>query len=236
MLSAEDFGHYLIAQLNDGVYREATILSPAGIAALHRPEVAITNTAGSYALGWEVQRYQDVSVVSHNGAVPGFTTGMFLVPEKRLAVAVMLNTYSPMLGTRIEAVPGNVLRLLLGQAIVERHEFVEMQLAYVVLMGIPWLEGVAIVESLRRIRRWHAGPRRPSRARVLSFMLGTLSWTILLAAVLLIVLPNTFDADLPSMVLFQPDVGWAVMLGAAIALLWAAISVWVGLAAWHRTA
>jgi len=37
--SAEDMGQYLIAHLNAGRYRSAQILSPAGIAELHRPAV-----------------------------------------------------------------------------------------------------------------------------------------------------------------------------------------------------
>jgi CubicO group peptidase (beta-lactamase class C family) len=52
-------------------------------------------------MGWEVQQYQNVQVIGHNGAVPGYTTGMFLVPEKKLAVALVMNTYSPMLGIRV---------------------------------------------------------------------------------------------------------------------------------------
>jgi hypothetical protein len=35
IMSAEDFGHYLIAQLNEGSYQDNPVLSPAGIAALH---------------------------------------------------------------------------------------------------------------------------------------------------------------------------------------------------------
>jgi hypothetical protein len=33
--SVEDMTHYLVAQLNDGRYRSASVLSPQGIAALH---------------------------------------------------------------------------------------------------------------------------------------------------------------------------------------------------------
>jgi CubicO group peptidase (beta-lactamase class C family) len=100
-MSAEDFGHYLIAQLNDGNYQGASVLSPAGIAELHHPDVQMPGTTDFYAMGWEVQQYQNVQVIGHNGAVPGYTTGMFLVPEKKLAVALVMNTYSPMLGIRV---------------------------------------------------------------------------------------------------------------------------------------
>src|SRR6266540_1003070 len=37
-MSIEDFGHYLIAQLNNGTYQGVSVLSPAGIATLHHPD------------------------------------------------------------------------------------------------------------------------------------------------------------------------------------------------------
>ena len=97
-MSAEDFGHYLIAQLNDGSYQGVSVLSPAGIAELHHPDIQMPGNTDFYAMGWEVQQYQDVQVIGHNGAVPGYTTDMFLVPEKDLAVAMVMNTYSPNVG------------------------------------------------------------------------------------------------------------------------------------------
>jgi CubicO group peptidase (beta-lactamase class C family) len=72
-MSAEDFGHYLIAQLNDGSYQGISVLSPAGIAELHHPDIQMPSATDFYAMGWEVQQYQDVLVIGHNGAIPGYT-------------------------------------------------------------------------------------------------------------------------------------------------------------------
>jgi CubicO group peptidase (beta-lactamase class C family) len=98
-MSIEDLGHYLIAQLNDGSYQGVSVLSPADVAELHHPNVQIPSSTDFYAMGWEVQQYQNVQVIGHNGAVSGYTTGMFLMPEKNLAVVLVMNTYSPMLGS-----------------------------------------------------------------------------------------------------------------------------------------
>jgi len=102
-MSIEDLGHYLIAQLNDGSYQGVSVLASAGIAELHHPDIQMSGATDFYAMGWEVQQYQDVQVIGHNGAVSGYTTGMFLVPEKNLAVALVMNTYSPMLGVRAKS-------------------------------------------------------------------------------------------------------------------------------------
>ncbi len=50
--SAEDEGHFLIAQLNGGRFGSTTILSPQGIAAAHAPGVAVGDGGDTYGLGW----------------------------------------------------------------------------------------------------------------------------------------------------------------------------------------
>ena len=90
------------------------MLSPAGIAELHHPEIQMGGTADFYAMGWGVQQYQNVQLISHNRSVPGYSIGIFPVPEKGLAVALVMNTFSPMLGIRVSRVPASVLRMLLG--------------------------------------------------------------------------------------------------------------------------
>ena len=83
IMSVEDFGHYLIAQLNNGNFQDASLLSPVGIAEMHQPPVNTPDVTASYGMGWEVQDFQNVQVLAHDGAVPGFTTVMFVVPEKK---------------------------------------------------------------------------------------------------------------------------------------------------------
>ena len=152
IMSAEDFGHYLMAQLNDGNYHGVSVLSPAGISASHHPSVPIPGSTDFYGMAWEVQHFQDVEVIRHNGAVPGYTTDMFLVPEKNIAIAMVMNTYSPMLGIRVSRVPSNVLRMLLDQATVPGNEFLYMRIVYALVMLIPLLHISTVLATLRRIR------------------------------------------------------------------------------------
>jgi CubicO group peptidase (beta-lactamase class C family) len=137
IMSAEDFGHYLIAHLNDGNYNGVSVLSPAGIAALHHADVPMSGSNDFYGMAWEVQHFQDVEVIRHNGQVPGYTTDMFLVPQKNIAVAMVMNTYSPMLGIRVSRIPSSVLRMLLGQAVIPGYEFPYMRIVYALVLLIP---------------------------------------------------------------------------------------------------
>lgn len=219
-MSAEDFGHYLIVQLNDGNYQDVSVLSPSGIAELHHPDVQMAGNADFYAMGWEVQQYQDVQVIGHNGAVPGYTTGMFLVPEKDLAVALVMNTYSPMLGIRVSRLPSSVLRMLLGQEIIPGYEFRYMQIVYAGVMLIPFLHLLAVLATFRRIRYWRNSAQHPTQTQTVLFIALPLVWNAIIAYILLILLPRAFDANLGTVILFQPDVGWIAILSGIFAIAW----------------
>jgi CubicO group peptidase (beta-lactamase class C family) len=219
-MSAEDFGHYLIAQLNDGSYQGVSVLSPTGIAELHRPDFQIPGTTEFYAMGWEVQQYQDAHVIGHNGAVPGYTTGMFLVPEKDLAVVLVMNTYSPMLGIRVSRLPSSVLRMLLGQEIIPGNEFLYMQIVYALVMLIPLLHIIVILVTLRRIRVWRNSMRLPTQMQVALDIALPLIWNAAIAYVLLVTLPSAFGARMSVILLFQPDVGWVALISGVFAVVW----------------
>jgi CubicO group peptidase (beta-lactamase class C family) len=219
-MSAEDFGYYLIAQLNDGSYQGVSVLSPAGIAELHHPDVQMSGSTDFYAMGWEVQQYQDVQVIGHNGAVPGYTTGMFLVPEKDLAVALVMNTYSPMLGVRVSRLPSSVLRMLLGQEIIPGYEFLYMRIVYALVMLIPLLHVIAILATLRRIRVWQGSTQPPTQMQVVRYIALPFIWNAAIAYVLLVILPSAFGAKMSVILLFQPDIGWVAVISGVFAIVW----------------
>jgi len=219
-MSIEDLGHYLIAQLNDGNYQGVSVLSPAGIAELHHPDVQMPGSTDFYAMGWEVQQYQDVQVIGHNGAVPGYTTGMFLMPEKNLAIALVMNTYSPMLGVRVSRLPSSVLRILLSQKIIPGYEFPYMRIVYALVMLVPLLHIIAILATTRRIRVWRKNTQLPTQMQVVRYIALPFIWNAVIAYVLLVTLPSTFGAKMSVILLFQPDVGWVATISGVFAIVW----------------
>jgi len=94
--STEDMAHYLIAQLNDGRYGEVQILSPAGIAELHRPAVEASMMGvptGQYGMGWFIEEHGQTWIVWHSGLVPDFFAYMALLPEQKKGVVLLINAY-----------------------------------------------------------------------------------------------------------------------------------------------
>ena len=234
-MSVEDFGHYLIAQLNEGNYQGGAVLSPSGIAELHHPAIQMPNSTAFYAMGWEVQQYQNVQVIGHNGAVPGYTTGMFLVPEKNLAIALVMNTYSPMLGIRVSRLPASVLRMLLGQEIIPGYEFPYMRIIYALVMLIPLLHIIGVLATFRRIRFWRKNTQFPTQIQVARYIVLMLIWNAVLAYVLLVTLPKAFGANISTVILFQPDIGWVAVVSGVFAIVWGAISAGMGISMLRQT-
>ena len=185
-MSIEDCGHYLIAQLNDGSYQGVPVLSPTGIATLHHPDVPMSDPIHFYGMGWEVQHFQDMEVIRHNGQVPGYTTDMFLVPQKNIAIAMSMNTFSPMLGVRVSRLPSSVLRMLLGQEVIPGYEIPHMRIIYAVVMLAPLLHLIAVLATFRRIRHWRTNhAQRLPRAETVRFIALPFLWNIVIAYVLL---------------------------------------------------
>ncbi len=119
--SAEDLGHYLIAQNNQGRYAGGSILSPQGIEVLHAPAVAAAPDgyhklpSGSYAMGWYVMEMNGTPVIAHDGDTPTFHADMILIPSGNWGIALLVNTNTVLLGDDIRNLAAGVASILDGQ-------------------------------------------------------------------------------------------------------------------------
>lgn len=234
IMSAEDFGHYLTAQLNDGSYQDVSVLSPAGISAMHHPAVPMPGSNDYYGMAWEVQHFQDVEVIRHNGQVPGYTADMFLIPEKHIAVAMVVNTYSPMLGVRVARVPSSVLRMLLNQEVIPGYEFLYMRIIYALVMLVPLLHLIVVLAALRCLRFWGRSTQFPTQMQITRYFSLLLIWNAAIVYGLLVALPMAFEANISTVILFQPDVGWVALICGIFAIGWGLLCTSIGISTLYR--
>ena len=89
--SVEDMAHYLIAQLNDGRYGNVSVLSPEGVAAMHKPAVPDDTPDQFYGMAWHVGAIDGAPAVYHDGQNGNFATQLIMLPEQKLGIAVMIN-------------------------------------------------------------------------------------------------------------------------------------------------
>ena len=91
--TAEDMSHYLAMYLGDGRYGDKVLLSPAGIAQMEAPAVAVA--AGTdYGMGWYVTKWGGVDALYHGGDVSNFHAGMVLVPHGNWGIIILENVNS----------------------------------------------------------------------------------------------------------------------------------------------
>jgi CubicO group peptidase (beta-lactamase class C family) len=102
--TARDLVRWLQFQLGDGTFDGRRILSPGALQAMHEPWVLIPTTPqmraarqvrffGGYGLGWNVMDYRGHKLLWHSGTADGILTYMALVPERRLGMVVMTNSW-----------------------------------------------------------------------------------------------------------------------------------------------
>jgi CubicO group peptidase (beta-lactamase class C family) len=115
--SVEDMARYVLALLGGGTLDGASVLSPGGIAALHRPQVATASPGSRYGLGWRIEQLGSVPIYRHGGEVSNFMGEMVLVPSCGLGVVVLTNVGNglvPAVVPDISRMASSVARFVLG--------------------------------------------------------------------------------------------------------------------------
>jgi CubicO group peptidase (beta-lactamase class C family) len=99
--TANELGQFLIMQLAEGVAPDgARIVSAENLLETRDPQVE-TATGSGYGLGWFVEDYHGLTVVSHGGNTFGFTADLASVPEAGLGIAILSNAQTANLLTEL---------------------------------------------------------------------------------------------------------------------------------------
>jgi CubicO group peptidase (beta-lactamase class C family) len=102
--TARDMTRWLRFQLGDGTFEGRRILAPDTLRTMHEPWVLIPTTPAmraarqvrffaGYGLGWNVMDYRGETMIWHSGNADGMPSYMALLPERRIGVVVMLNSW-----------------------------------------------------------------------------------------------------------------------------------------------
>jgi CubicO group peptidase (beta-lactamase class C family) len=219
--SAEDMGHYLIVQLNEGRYGSAQILSGAGIDEMHRPAAEINEmgmSLGQYGMGWISEGTGEVRIVSHSGIVPDFGGFMALVPEQKKGLVLLFNVNHAMMKMTLDEMGMGAAERLAGRSPTPTR-FGAMPWGMRALVLISLLQIAGVVATLLLLRQWRRHPeRRPNGARL---------WGLY---ILLPLIPNLSLVALPILLrvkgllsftkFFMPDVSWIALICGGFAGVW----------------
>lgn len=227
--SAEDMTHFLVAQLNDGRYQDAALLSPAGMIETHNPAVPTGVTDTSYGMGWFVGPINGIPAVHHDGETFNFHANMILLPESQLGIVVLINGENSMdllFGmARISDISKGVASLMTGQQPPTPPANNTLWVLYGILIGLLIIQVGGVIWSARKLQsgRLSEGQISAGRQVVLPLVLN-LAW----ALIILVVLPKMIFG-LPLMVLATglPDLSYTLLVSGLIALGWGILrTVW----------
>jgi CubicO group peptidase (beta-lactamase class C family)/pimeloyl-ACP methyl ester carboxylesterase len=86
-----DMANYLITDINQGQTAGGTqVVSSENLAVTWEPQVDITADA-SYGLGWIIEDYDGLQVLSHGGNTFGFSSELAFLPELDLGISILTN-------------------------------------------------------------------------------------------------------------------------------------------------
>ncbi|MCT1402032.1 serine hydrolase [Paenibacillus sp. p3-SID867] len=95
----KDMANWVRFQINHGMHDGQRLVSNEMLDTLHTPhmvcemtEVNENNThMGSYGLGWLIEPYRGLRMVSHGGNIDGFTAHVAFIPAEKIGVVVLSN-------------------------------------------------------------------------------------------------------------------------------------------------
>jgi len=119
----KDIAKWLLFNLGDGTWDGKRILSAEAMSEMHSPQNIIATTAamrkarnvhffGAYGFGWQVMDFRGHRMLWHSGSADGMPVYMCILPEEKIGVAVMTNSWEA--GTLHGAIAARVLDTLLG--------------------------------------------------------------------------------------------------------------------------
>jgi CubicO group peptidase (beta-lactamase class C family) len=140
--TAKDMAKWLLFHLGNGTWEDRRILSAAAMQEMREPQMIIATTKemraargvhyfGAYGLGWQVMDFRGRPMFWHSGNANGMPSYMAILPEQKIGLCVMINTWgAPLLhgalATRIlDTLLGNPLQDSAGEGLKANRASIE---------------------------------------------------------------------------------------------------------------
>jgi CubicO group peptidase (beta-lactamase class C family) len=93
--SAIDIAKWLIFNMNNGIVNNHSLITASNMRFIHSPQTIISLN-NSYGEGWYIDKkeYQPYTLLYHSGGGTGMHALMAYIPEKKLGIVILTNTYN----------------------------------------------------------------------------------------------------------------------------------------------
>jgi hypothetical protein len=222
--SAEDMSHYLITYLNDGRFGDKNVISPAGIDTMHKRPLQEKGDY-YYGMGWFVGEKNGIKMMRHGGDVANFHANMVLIPDGKWGLVLLENAENYMASENADKIADGVAALLVGQSPVADESTNFLQIIFIIILLVFSIQVIGMIVSILVLKRWQKYPSHLHQGWFGKF------WRISVPALLnlvvgllfLVGIPTIFERTLPTILLYLPDLGYTLIVGGIIALIWSAI-------------
>lgn len=96
--SANDMNNYMRLLLNDGVFKNDTIVSKEVVNEIFKPQVLFQisgppfgNEFSSYGFGWWLTPWKGHKIIEHSGGIDGMSAQLFMVKDLNIGVVILTN-------------------------------------------------------------------------------------------------------------------------------------------------
>ena len=206
--SVNDLAVYMAMLLNG----EDDIISAENKAVMLRPA---GDVSPFYGLGWFVD--SQAGTVFHGGLVPGSESLLTLVPSDRSGVVILVNANSGIGFGETHRLRNGITALALGFDYEGEGSRTWQRIAYLSVVTLPLIFAISIV--------WAWWSRAALRAKSGGFGQFSLWFPLLatgvMAWLLMFQIPQLFGGTFWTILLFQPDIGWSMMVAAITGPCWA---------------
>jgi len=207
--SVEDLSRYAIAHLNEGRYLDISITSPQGMAELHAPAIS-QGGEQYYAMGWNVGKADGISYLVHAGDAGRNHAIVILMPDRNSGLILLANASGFVQSEQVNDIGREIFYLLNGKPAVPVTLPLSLQLQYGGLILTPLFQILGIVFVWRKRQHINA--------------LGFLLTIILNLAVVFSLFGFSLSRmPLPSMLVFDPDIGYDLVIIAVLGIGWSVI-------------
>lgn len=151
MSTSEDMTHYLIAQMNDGKYKENLVSNRDSLDEMHSPSVATgyrNSYASFYGMGWLNNKN---GVIWHNGGTENFISELWMDKSNNVGVVMLFNCSDVM--TYYDDMPQGILSILKGNSPDERHAIIGLRQAANIIAILVVLFSVMAIYSYLKWRK-----------------------------------------------------------------------------------
>jgi len=211
MVSAEDMTHFAIAQMNDGRYGDASILSPQGIAVMQTPAISEGN-GSDWGIGWDIATWDGTQLITRVGDNGNFHAVIIMMPESNLGVVLLANAsgFEQMKSYAVDRIALGVFNMLNDKPADPVSVPFMMHFLYWSILFVPLLQILGIIFVWRK--RQHM--------KVWGVVL-----TVILNLAVAIFLVGYAQSEMPlrSLLVFNPELGYIALAAATIGIGWSVI-------------